>query len=485
LKGALLLTAARGRTAAAGGLTRVAAGAGRRVAPSTDAICVSRSGMSVAFLGRSGAASSVVFADGNGTPQRAIPVSVDAGSPLGWIDDSEVTFVSGGTLTAVNRQGRRRTLPATGVDAAHGSVVLAPGGRYAYLRTGTGPGRLYDLKAATTRELPGIVGDPAFTADGAGMVWFDRPGGGARVHYAATSGGPTTSAPLPVGADQRLSDLAVSPDGSQFVYSVTGTDRVAVLVLAALPSGVTLARSTAGAGESPNWSPTGRFFTVLGGAGAARTIQTVRVPASAGSARTVAEATVSAFATAQVGGDTGAQAWLSDAGVLLPQLPPVTRAAVLWALPGAGGTTTARVRLSVDPSPGDPYALQTEESITLGPGGAGRLPKIRAVTAGQLQPVPAGPQLVRADGDALPGSVQLTFDSDLDAATVRNGIAVTGPDGAAVSATTRYDAATRTVVVRPSGERGQALVLTVGPGLRDVDGTSAPRGTRVELRTSG
>jgi hypothetical protein len=481
VKGALLLTAARGRTAAAGGLTRVVAGGSRRVAQQTDAICVSRSGQSVAFLGRTGTASSVVFADGNGTPQLAVPAAVDAGSPLGWIDDSEVTFVSGGRLTAVDRQGHRRTLPATGIDAAHGSVVVAPGGRYAYLRTGTGPGRLYDLKAATTRELAGVDGDPAFTADGAGMVWFDRSGAGVRVHYAATSGGPTTTAPLPVTAGRRISDLAVSPDGSQFVYSVTGADRTATLVLAALPSGVTLARSTAGAGESPNWSPTGRFFTVLATGGNGRTIETVRVPASVGAVRTVAEGAVSAFATAQISGDTGAQAWLSDPGVLLPQLPPVTRAAVLWALPGPGGTTRARVRLTVDPGAGDPYALQAEESITLGAAVAGGLPKIRAVTAGQLAPIPAGPQLLRADDDAVAGSVRLTFDSDLDAATVRNGIAVTGVDGTVVPADTRYDSATRTIVVRPSAPGGQGVVIAVGAGLHDMRGASAPAGTRLEI----
>jgi hypothetical protein len=468
-----------------------------RVDQPTDAICVSRSGHSVAFLSRTGSTKGVVFADGDGTPQRTISAKVDAGSPIGWIDDREVTYVSGGRLTAMDRQGHLRTLPSVAVDAARDTLVLAPGGRYAYLRSGNEQGRLYDLQAGTSRELAGVVAEPSFTADGAGVVWVEQSGSRLVVHYSAVNGGPTTSATLPVGPGEQISDLAVSPDGSELVYSVTGKDHRAQLLLAALPSGITLARSSTGAGESPNWSPTGRFFTVRAGAADAGRIESVRSPAAVAGTETggpvtragtggAAGATIAAFTTAQVGGDAGAQAWLSDGGSTLPQLPRVSRADLLWSQPGPAGVTTARVRLSIDPTSDHPIGTQADESITVAADTGQGPPKVVSAAVGPFLASPNGPQLLHADTSTSAGSVLLSFDSDLDEATIGTGIRVTGSDGAAVPSAVHYDATSRTVSVRPSSSRaGVPVVVTVGTGLRDVSGTPASAGVEFRFLPAG
>jgi hypothetical protein len=464
--GALLLT---GAVAGAGtdyhsGLVRIAGGGGTRLAAATDAVCLSRSGASVAYLSQTGGGSQIVFADGDGTAENRVSVAVDGGSPLGWINDAEVSFVGGGRLRAVDRAGHVRVLADAPVDPTKDTVVIAPGGRYVYLRAAgsTSAGEIIDVPTGARHPLPGATDAVAFSADGATVVWLD---GSTRLATAPSAGGPVLTADLPVQAGDRLSDLAVSPTGSRLAYSVTHPDGRAELRVAALPDGRTVAVSTAGAGASPNWSPSGRMFTVL--AGGSR-IETVAVAAADPSARVAATATT--FADAQVGGDPDAQQALAGPDLIRPVLPPVTRAAVLWVAVGADGTATARVRLTADGGPAGSAASQAEETLTLDTGSGSGAPVVRRVSVEPFRPVPAGPQLARLDTDAVPGVVSLTFDSDLDPGSVPGAIGLATPDGGTVASTVQYNPLTRTVTLRPASRPGTGVVVRVGTGLRDVYG---------------
>jgi hypothetical protein len=455
-----------------------------RLSATTDAICVSRSGSSIAFLTHAGSGSRVVFADGTGTPLDSAPVVIDQGSPLGWIDDAEVSYVGGGRLRAVDRSGHVRVLSDSPVDPAHDTVVLSPGGRYVYLRpaTGTsGSGRIIDLQTGAARPLPGITGDPAFSADGATVIWIDGSGPTPRIAVAATGGGPALTAPLPVQPGDSLSDLSLSPDGSHFVYSLTRPDHHGELRLAALPDGNTLAVSPDGIGQSPNWSSSGRLFTVLSSGTAGPRIDTVTVADQVADRQASLEATASAFANAQISADPGAQHALAVPGMALPTLPHVTRAEVLWVLPSPDGTATARVRLTIDPRPDDPVVKQAEETLTLDPRSGTRPPTVRAVTAGPFQPAPPGPALTHLDTDASPGAVQLTFDSDLDPATVATALTLTAPDGRPIPSTATYDPPTRTVTLRPASPGTTAMVVRIGTGLRDTNGHASNAAVQVPI----
>ncbi|HEY6797392.1 MAG TPA: Ig-like domain-containing protein [Kineosporiaceae bacterium] len=489
----LLVTGAR--TAAGSSLVRMQekGDTQRTLGSATDSICVSRSGRSVAYLGRTAKGPGIVFANSEGTAIRTIEASVDPGSPLGWIDDDEVTFVSGGKITAANRQGHQRVLSSQPVDAARQTAVVAPGARYVYLGNSNGTGRLIDLVAGSWQPLNGLVAAPAFTSDGAGMVWVDRSGSSYRVHHGPSNGGAATSAVLPVSSTDRISDLAISPDGTRFVYSVSNLGR-AELRLAALPSGVTLAVSAKGVGQSPNFSPTGAFFTVLGSSAGSHRIEMVKIPKvmeveSAAAKLAAARAVATAFALAQVAGDGGAQAWLARSGLNLPQVPRATRAALLWSVPADDGTVTVRVRLTVDPQsqPARPYPLQGEETLTVSPAGSaasgsGVLPKVTAVEVGQFAAAPAGPHVIRVVVNPA-GEVGVTFDSDLEAASVSAGIRLTGTNGAVVAATARYDASTRTAWLSPSAAKGTLVRIAVA-GVRDMQGTPTASGP-LEARLLG
>jgi hypothetical protein len=482
--GSVLLTGAQAgsTTGFNSGLVRVKGGNASQVSPATDAICLSRSGRSLVWLTGSGADTQVVFAGGDGSIQKKVPVAVDPGSPLGWIDDAKASFVKGGKLQAVDRNGTIESLSDVPVNAAKDTVVISPGGRYAYLRRDGAPdtsGQLIDLTTKKSHTLPGITGDPAFSADGATVVWVDSTG--PRIAMAPSGGGPVLTAPLPVKPGDTVSDLSVSPAGAWFVYSVTHADHKAELRLASLPDGQTLAVSTAGAGQSPNWSASGRLFTVLASGSGGSRIETVTVPQKVADDQAEFEATAAAFANAQVGADQGAQHALAAAGVTLPDLPQVTRSTVLWVLRLPDGTATAQVRLTADPQPGSLTATQTEETLTLAPGTADSPPTVRTVKAGQFGPAPQGPHLVRLDTDATPGAVRLGFDSDLDQASLQ-ALQLTTSEGALIPSKAAYDPATRTVTLNPESQVSGTVVVRIGTGLRDTNG--AATSTEVKVTTS-
>jgi hypothetical protein len=486
--GTLLLTAARAGPGTGGheGLVRISGGTAAQLSMATDAICVSRSGRSVAYLSHTDAGTRVVFADGVGSPSTTVPAQVDRHSPLGWINDAEVIFVGGGRLRAIDREGRVRILSDTAVNAAQDRVVPSPGGRYVYLRSGSGgTGRVVDLGANTVHALPGSTGDVAFSADGATVAWFDDSTGTPALDVAASAGGPVLTIALPVVSGQQLSDLALSPDAYHFVYSVATPGHGSELRLSTLPDGGTIAMADGDVGHSPHWSASGNLFTVRTVTVGGSRIDTVPVPDPDTDRQAELEGLAAAFANGEVGADAGAQRALAAADTALPALPAVTRAAVLWVTSAPNGTASARLRLTIDPRPDAPTARQAEETLTLGPRPSDGTLAVRAVNLEDFHPAPAAPQIVRCDTESQPGTVLLTFDSDLDPQTVPSAVRLSTMDGAAVPATVSYDAVNRTVVVRPDSTDTTSVLVRVDTALRDVRGQRPAREIRVVMNLSG
>jgi endonuclease YncB( thermonuclease family) len=463
------------------GVVRIRNGAATPLGTTADAVCVSRSRQSVAFLTRGGTGTRIVFADALGSPSSSVPVSADPGSPLGWINDAEVVYVGAGRLMAVDRQGHVRTLSGVPVDAAKDTVVLAPGGRYVYLRPATGdPGRVVDLQTNAIHALLGGTGEVAFSADGATVAWFAESAGQPALQVAASSGGPVLTVQLPVAPGDHLSGVGLSPDTYHFLYSVTASGQHTELRLATLPDGRTIASGGA-AGRSPRWSTSGRQFTVFRGG----QLETMAVPETGTDRQAAMQGLAMAFARAEISGDAGAQRALAAPDVALPTLPGITRAAVLWLLPAPGSTVIARVRLTIDPQPGQPVARQAEERLTLGPRSSDGLLAVLAASVEEFRSAPGAPQVIRCDTDTSPGSVLLTFDSDLDPDSVPAAIGLSTADGKAVPGTASYDATTRTVTVRPDSAPATAAVVLVDTGLRDVRGQRPAADLRIAVSLDG
>jgi hypothetical protein len=148
-------------------------------------------------------------------------------------------------------------------------------------------------------------------------------------------------------------------------------------------------------------------------------------------------------------------------------------------LPAADGTAIARVRFTADPRPADPIVRQTEETLVLGPQPGTGLVTVRSVTAGRSRPAPAGPQLMHLGVRAEPAAVSLTFDSDLDPASVKAAISLSAPGGAQIGSTVSYDAATRTVTLRPVAPVAGKIVVRIGARLRDINGLTMRAGLQI------
>ncbi|MBO0685082.1 MAG: Ig-like domain-containing protein, partial [Candidatus Dormibacteraeota bacterium] len=80
----------------------------------------------------------------------------------------------------------------------------------------------------------------------------------------------------------------------------------------------------------------------------------------------------------------------------------------------------------------------------------------------------AGPNVLKVTVSST--QVSITFDSDLNPATVDGGVTIAG-----VASQVTYDARSRTVVLTPEGglDSGTSYQLEVTDGLRDVNGTPA------------
>jgi hypothetical protein len=470
--GTLLATSAA-RYGFAGLLRLFPNGIVERLGPATAAICVSRSGRSLAYLSGSGARTSVVVSTPEGSTGQALPVAVDDGSPLGWIGDDQVVFVGGGLLRAIDRSGRVRQLGGERIDAARDTLVIAPGGRYVFLRHAAGaapdPGRLVDLASGAAHVLPGAGGRPAFSADGGTVDWVDGSGPAPRLASAPSAGGPVLTLPLPVAAGERVADLRLGPDGSRLVYSVTPAAGGAELRLAAADDAATLA-AHGGGGASPNWSPDGRHLAVLGQTGGQLQVEVADVPEGTADPRDSAEALAGAFGSAQVDGDRDAMLALAGAGVDVGRLPTASRATVVEVLTGAGGTAHAALRLVIDPTPAHPAPRVVDETLEMRTDP--QLGRLVVAAAGATAPadVAPGPHVVRVAPGAKPGSVTVAFDSDLDPRSVDGAVGLAGPGGAGVPATAVHDPALRSVTVTAAAVTSGSLALTIGTGLRDASG---------------
>jgi hypothetical protein len=275
--------------------------------------------------------------------------------------------------------------------------------------------------------------------------------------------------PLGLAAGDQVSDLGVAPDGSRLVYSVQHPGGGAELRLAALDDGATLAVARGEQGGSPNWSPNGNQVAVLGHQGSRTQIEVLEVPPSA-DATDSAAALAAAFANAQMSGDRAAMRALGTAGLDVVGLPVASRASVVEMVPGADGTVQVGLRLVLDPTSSRPVARAIAETVDLRPEGpSGRLVVVRA-SATAAADVSPGPHVTRISAGATPGTVTVTFDSDLDPASVAGAVGLRSAGGGTLPVRTAYDAGARTVTITaPSGLSG-SLALSVGTGLRDVAG---------------
>jgi hypothetical protein len=122
---------------------------------------------------------------------------------------------------------------------------------------------------------------------------------------------------------------------------------------------------------------------------------------------------------------------------------------------------------------------QFDEVLTLQPAPDGSL-LVHGVTAGPTFPVDDGPQVLSVSVAA--GEVKVTFDADLDAASLNNGVTVTDRDGNNVPIQVSY--ADRVVTLKLTNSTPATFYkLTVDKDLKDIAGNSIPSEYSLEFVT--
>jgi hypothetical protein len=161
---------------------------------------------------------------------------------------------------------------------------------------------------------------------------------------------------------------------------------------------------------------------------------------------------------------------------LLSHLPGgLSRGYVISAVASGPDEVTAQIRLLRDPTNGHPTAAFTDQKVVLHHAGEAYVVS-QSDIARPLHDEPSGPQVVHVETNRIlrTTTVKITFDSDLDPSSVSDSlISLTGAPSGLATPTVSYDPASRTVSVTFSRLR-LPLGLTVGIGLRDVNGQGLP-----------
>ncbi|HZS15908.1 MAG TPA: Ig-like domain-containing protein [Candidatus Dormibacteraeota bacterium] len=487
------------------GLARLTPAGPTQLGPAAAVAAFSPSGGALAYLVPHGNQADLWVARADGSRAVRLARNVDAGSPLAWAGDGSLVDVSGGEVTVVDLEGRARPVSGTVRVAPGQDVALAPGGQVVYVgpapasaspspsatpspsaSASAGPqpssdGTLVELTGGSAETLHGIRGLPAFSADGSRVAWVDGSGATPLLQVSATSGAagnPTTVATAAQAGD-ALGGLALSGDGSRVVYTLTHGGGTAVRVVS-VASGETVAVGDGQPVLSPVLSEAGDRIAFLR-PGAAGTVAAEATVPGATSSSAAADAVPAAaaslldrFVAAQLDDDRGTLQALSNGSLDLPSLTPqnLQRSyTVKSALAPDTGEVTAQVRLVRDASSSSPAEF-ADETLVADRGADGGYLVTSAVISG-MQSEPNGPQLVHVTSERQGGSlvVRLSFDSDLDPATVNtSSITLTDAKGNALTAQVSYEVETRTAVVHLDSVPAGALTLAVSSALQDIDG---------------
>jgi hypothetical protein len=499
-------------------LARLNAGASpTELGPAALSARFSPSGRSLAYLVADGQGADLVVSQADGSRADTLVRGADAGSPLAWAGEDSLLYLSGGQVWSVDLQGRSRSVGGGLHIAAGQDVALAPGGHVAYVGPlpGASPtaspsdgsegatpdpsttGHLVDLATGVIRPLQGVRQLPAFSGDGNAVAWVDESGSTPVLDTMATGddSATPTAVPTTAGDGDVLANLALSGDGGRLAYTVAthgiGTPALRVVT--------TATGDPVGLGDGlpvlfPALSQNGDAIAfVRTGSDGSATAMLAQIPgatavqAAPDAMPADASTVLDRFLEAQAQGDLAtlrslAGGSLSVGSSLAP--PGIDRYYVIKAaLDTDGSTAVAHVRLVRDASSSRPVA-SADETVTLARPAAGQAYQVTSVALGAFATEPNGPQVVHVDTERQPTAlvVRVTFDSDLDPATVTAAaISLLGPQGALVSDVS-YEVESRTAVIRVLDVPSGTLTLTLSGGIHDISGTSLASGFSTSLR---
>lgn len=446
--------------------------------------------------------------DGNGGSRIVVSLTdgsqrsrlIDSPTPvtaLTWSSNDRIVFTDGTSIQAVDLSKQATTLYT--VAAGGGTITtLDPGGAYAYVSpaSGSGGGSLLNIGSGTAAVLQGSTGDVAFSGDGSTMVWVDGSTSPTRLWMQQVSQNAPASVSV-LDPSATIGDLTLNQDGDEAAYLMSNaTSGSTQLVVAQLPTGTPLAVEPSASNVTGLALSAGGdqiAFIASNGNGVAASFEQATVPGSTATHAgpqipPAANATLHAFVDAQVRDDLTTLATLSgpnaDAADNTPQ--NLSRAYVISTYLQADGSVSASIELIVDPSAAHDNAEVASETLTLSTGVMGHGFVVSRLTATPLRDEASGPHIVQVNSGTQGGvtTLQVSFDSDLNPASVAGAVVVLSADGTQLSSTTVYDADSRTATVTISSAPAGLLTLEISTALDDVDGQALAHNFQTQVGTN-
>jgi hypothetical protein len=439
----------------------------------------------LAFAVDDGNGGSKIFASqSNGQQASKLVDSATPVTALTWASNDTIVYTDGTGIFSVDLSRARHNLYT--LPAASGSIAaLVPGGTYAYVLPAAGTsGSLLDWSTAATQTLQGAATDVAFSGDGQTVAWIDASSSPSRLLTEAIGG---QAAPTMLTlADQTATPSGVTLDqnGKEAAYLSTSTAGVAELVIAQLPSGTPLAIASPTDASQLTLSPGGDQIAFVSNGPAGTSIEEAPVPGASAVHTGLqipadANTTLQQFVQAQVGQngqpDLSTIAALSTAGAGAASNTPqnLSRAYIINTYLQPDGSVVASIELIVDPNAAHTNARVASETLLLTQQAAGGYVVSSANTT-QLRDESAGPHVVQVNSTTTGNvtTLQVSFDSDLDASTVAGAVSVVTESGATVPSTTAYDADTRTATITIANAPSGQLNIDIATSLADFDGVA-------------
>jgi hypothetical protein len=462
-----------------------ATGAPTQIGLQASAAAFSPNGRYLATAVDDGNGGSRIFASqSNGQQSSRLVDSATPVTDLIWVSNDTIVYTDGTSIFSVDLSRAKQTLYT--LASASGSVAgLVPGGTYAYVLPADGTsGSLFDWSTGATQTLQGATTDVALSGDGKTVAWIDGSSSPSRL-LTETVGGQAAPTMLTVPDPTATpSDVTLDQNGKEAAYLSTSTAGVTSLVVAQIPSGTALAIASPSDASQLTLSPGGDQIAFVSNATSGASIEEAPVPGS-GAAHTGlqipadANATLQQFVQAQVGQngqpDLDTLAALSTAGADAASNTPqnLSRAYIINTYVQPDGSIAASIELIVDPNAAHTTARVASESILLAPQAAGGY-LVSSATTTQLRDESAGPHVVGVNSTTTGNvtTLQVSFDSDLDATTVAGAISVVSQSGSTVPSTAVYNADTRTATVTIASAPSGPLTLDIATSLADFDGVT-------------
>jgi len=421
--------------------------------------------------------SKIIVSLSNGSQRQRLTDSPTPVTGLTWSSNDRIVYTTGTSVNSVDRARNTKTLYS---PSGGGTITaLDPGGAYAYVAPQSGNGgSLVNIAAGTTQLLHGSVTDVAFSGDGTTVAWADESTSKVRLFTEAV-GQDAPAAVSMLDSTATIGHIALDRRGDEAAFVMTDSAMSTKLVVVQLPSGTPLAVGPADNATALVLSPGGdqiAYVTTKSGGsvveqaavpGATRTQSGTQSPAAASS-------TLRAFVDAQVSGDLATLAALSAPGVDAVSNTPghLSRAYVISTYLTSQGAVSASVELIIDPSADHDAPRVASETLSLTRNSTGGGYVVSNIGTTPLVDESSGPHVVQVSSttDAGVTTLQVSFDGDLNPASVAGAISVQSSQGTLLQSTAVYDPGSRTVTVTVAQGASGALTLAISTALADVNG---------------